>query len=173
MMVELARELKDSKLVQLGQIANITGLSENYLAQLAIPLKKEGLLVGVSGKNGGYHLSRPANKISVFEIVKSVLGHTNLVECVGNPAICLNSSFCEARLIWVIMGESIAKTLKKFTIADMIEKNFGSDLRESNPELALLRPDEVMAEMDEETILGCPVKIKKRRKKTKRNKNQQ
>jgi len=60
MMIELARELKNKKLVHLRQIAEITGLSENYLAQLAIPLKNNGLLVGISGKKGGYHLSRPA-----------------------------------------------------------------------------------------------------------------
>ena len=135
MMVEMARELKNADLVRIGKIAGITGLSENYLAQLAIPLKKNGLLVGVSGKNGGYHLSRPAEKISLYDIIHSVLGNTHLVECVGNPSICLNSSFCEARLIWVLLGDNISSTLKKFTIADMINKEFGDGLRKSYPEI--------------------------------------
>jgi len=104
LMVELARELRKDRLVHLGRISGITGVSENYLAQLAIPLKNEGMLIGVSGKKGGYHLSRPPEEIRIGDIVRAVDGQISLTDCVNNPDICLNSSFCEARMIWVILS---------------------------------------------------------------------
>ena len=57
-MVELARELQSNELVHLGKIARITGLSRNYLSQLAISLKNASLIVGVSGKKGRDALPR-------------------------------------------------------------------------------------------------------------------
>jgi len=164
MMVELARELKTENLVRLGKIAQITGLSENYLAQLAIPLKGEGLLVGVSGKYGGYRLSKSADKIYVSDVLDAVIGKINLVECAADPSICLNSSFCETRLIWVLLKESISDILKKYTLADLIDKGYHQKMRNFYPGIKLLHPDEVMAGMDDDVTSGCPVQIKPRKK---------
>jgi len=160
MMVELARELKTNQLVRLGKIAQITGLSVNYLAQLAIPLKAKGLLVGVSGKYGGYRLSRSANQILISDVVGASIGKINLVECVGDPSICLNSSFCETRLIWVILNESFIDALKKYTLADLINKGYREKMRKNYPNISLLHPDKIMASMDDEVILGCPMQVK-------------
>lgn len=159
MMVELARELKAERLVHLGKIARITGLSENYLAQLAIPLKSEGLLVGVSGKKGGYHLSRGPEKIRLSEIIRAVIGPIEFTECVNNPDLCLNSSSCEARMIWVILSGTIMDIMDKFTLADLIDQARVENIRDGYSHLPLLFPDRVMAGMENENMLpGCPMK---------------
>jgi len=148
MMVELARELKTEKLVHLGRIARVTGLSENYLAQLAMPLKNEGLLVGISGKSGGYHLGREPEKIKLFEIVRAVIGPIEFTDCVNNPDLCLNSSDCEARMIWVILSGTMTEILDKFTLADLIDKEKLDSIKETYAHFPLLFPDRVMAEAD-------------------------
>jgi len=160
MMIELARELKNKKLVHLRQIAEITGLSENYLAQLAIPLKNNGLLVGISGKKGGYHLSRPAKEIKLSEIVRAVVGPFDLTECVSNPSICLNSSFCEARVIWAILSGSMLEVLDNLRLSDMIDKEKMALVREEYSRMPFINPDRLMAEGIGENIMGCPTKAK-------------
>ena len=146
MIVELARELQNKNLVQLGQVAKITGLSVNYLVQLAIPLKNNGLIVGVSGKKGGYRLARPANEIKVREILEAVQGPMELTECVYNPDICLNSSFCEARMVWVVASEKMMQIFDEYTLADLIDKNYKDKMRKKYPEMKLLNPDKYLAE---------------------------
>ena len=158
MMVELSRELRKEQLVQLGKIAKITGLSENYLAQLAIPLRSNGLLIGVSGKNGGYKLSRPASSITIKEIVESVIGPMNLTDCIENPDICMNSSFCETRMIWAILSGLMTETLGKYTLEDMIDKERTSEIREEYSYLPLLDPDRIMSATDSFESSGCPAK---------------
>jgi len=121
MMIELARALKKERLVHLGQVAKVTGLSTNYLAQLAIPLKSNGLLIGVSGKRGGYQLGKPAEEIAINEILQALQGPVSLTDCVLRPDICLNSSFCEARMIWVIASHKMMEVLKETSLADLID----------------------------------------------------
>ncbi len=159
MMVELAKELKNQRLVHLGRISQITGLSENYLAQLAIPLRNEGLLIGVSGKGGGYYLARPPEQIRVGEIVKAVIGQINLTDCVSNPDICMNSPFCEARLIWVILSGEMNGLLNSFTLADLIDKAQLEEIKKEHKHLPLLNADKYMSNgtYEDGVPAGCPV----------------
>jgi len=156
MMIELARELRKEEIVRLGKIAKITHLSEKYLAQLAIPLKKAGLIVGVSGKKGGYHLGRNPGEIKVGEIVDSLTGKFYLTDCVNSPEICLNCSFCEARIIWTILSGRISEFLDGITLADMIDKDYVKDIRKEYAHLPLLNPDQILAETDINIRGACP-----------------
>jgi len=156
-MIELARELKNSQLVHLGKISKITGVSENYLAQLAIPLRNDGLIIGVSGKRGGYHLTRPPEKITVADIVKAVDGPMTMTDCVMNPDICLNSSFCEARMMWVILSDAMEKLLHRYTLADMIDKKKIGEIREEYSHLQLLDADKFLSTADAKSEGSNPV----------------
>ena len=168
LMVELARELKKEDIVQLKKIAKITHLSENYLAQLAIPLKGAGLIIGVSGKKGGYLLGRLPEGIKIREIINALTGPIGLTDCVNNPEICLNYSFCEARMIWTILSGKIQEILDKFTLADLINKDRIEAIRKEYSRMPLLNPDLVLAESDAETTDICPTT--KKQGKTKRKK---
>jgi Rrf2 family protein len=144
MMVELGRELKKKDLVHLGKIARITGLSDNYLAQLAMSLKNNGLLIGVSGKKGGYRLGRPAEEIKLGEIIEAVIGPINLTECVEHPEICMNASFCESRIIWTIVSSRVLETLNEFTLADLISREWLPEMKKKYASIPLVNPDEIM-----------------------------
>ncbi|MCP4580699.1 MAG: Rrf2 family transcriptional regulator [candidate division Zixibacteria bacterium] len=156
MMVELARCLEKEPLVNLKQIAKITKISDNYLAQLAISLKNHGLVLGISGKKGGYRLARPANEITIGEVIQAVSGPLTITECVNHPDICLNSSFCEARAIWVLINDSVVQVMNRYSLAQLINKNWLSDIKQRHTEIQLLNPDVVMAENSDEYLLGCP-----------------
>ncbi len=155
MMIEFARELKKERIVHLGKIARITGLSENYLAQLTSPLKGAGLLIGVSGKKGGYMLGRPAESIQIGEIIKAYVGPVSAADCVQSPDLCLNSSFCEARLIWTIASARMQEVFDSFTLADMVDKNRIEDIKKEYGRLPLINPDAVIS--GRSTEIAMPV----------------
>jgi Rrf2 family protein len=157
MMVELARLLEKERLVHLGRIARITGLSENYLAQLAISLKNHDLLIGVSGKKGGYQLAKPADEIKISEIIQAVSGPLAATDCVDHPEICLNSSFCEARALWVLISHSVINVLNNHSLADLITKGWLAELRGNHPDIELLNPDIILSNNNVENFQGCPV----------------
>lgn len=142
MMVELARALQEKPLVHLGEVARTTGISTNYLAQLAMPLKNNGLLVGVSGKGGGYSLGRPAEEIRISEIIEAVQGPTALTDCTVNPDLCMHAPFCDTRMIWVIAGHKLHEVFEQFSLADIIRKGFRQDTLREYSSIPLLNPEE-------------------------------
>jgi len=163
LMVELGKELKTEKLVHLGKIAQVTGLSENYLAQLAIPLKSEGLLIGVSGKKGGYHLSRNPDKIKLSQIICAVIGPIEFTECVNNPELCMNASSCEARSVWTILSGAMMDILNKYSLADLIDQDRHETMRGNFSHLPLLFPgdsDSKSEDLLESAEPGCPMIVK-------------
>ncbi len=160
-MVELARELKKNKIVQLKTIAKITHLSEKYLAQLAIPLKEAGLIIGVSGKKGGYLLGSKPEKIKIRQIVSALIGPISLTDCVNSPEICLNYSFCEARTIWTILSGRMHEILDEFTLADLINKDSMKAIGDDYSRMPLLDPDLVLAKDNFEATDICPTKKRK------------
>lgn len=50
------------------------GISLSYLEQIFALLKRAGLVMGVRGPGGGYHLSRSPSQIPLHEIVEAVEG---------------------------------------------------------------------------------------------------
>ena len=158
LMVELARELEKEKLVRLGKIAKITGLSENYLAQLAIPLKNNGILLGISGKNGGYRLAKPADQIKISEIIRAVGGPLTITDCVANPDICMNSSFCETRVVWLILSDMMAEFLENHSLKDLIDKTKFAQMCEKYSSLPLFQNSKITTNPLSFTS-GCPNEV--------------
>ncbi|MBA3468391.1 MAG: Rrf2 family transcriptional regulator, partial [Herpetosiphonaceae bacterium] len=54
-------------LIQSHDIADRQGISENYLNQLLIGLRKAGLIMSVRGPQGGHQLARPPQAISLLD----------------------------------------------------------------------------------------------------------
>ncbi len=118
-MICFSRESRDGKPVKLADVARRTELSHRYLEQVAISLKNAKLLKGMSGKNGGHILARPAEKIKLGEIVEAAIGEVNVVDCVLDPDICMRSEKCECRDLYCLLNKRIRDTLNEFTLADL------------------------------------------------------
>ncbi len=64
----------EDKPVASHHIARARGIPELFLLKILKPLVSARILRSVKGPNGGYRLARPANKITVLEIVEAVDG---------------------------------------------------------------------------------------------------
>ena len=159
LMVELARLQQEDKLIQLKKIAHITGLSNNYLGQLTMSLRNDGLLIGISGKKGGYRLARPAEDISLREIVRALHGPVFATDCVINPHTCLNAEFCEARTVWALLTHRVQELLESYTLADLIDPGWMQRLKENHPEVRYLHLARMVNGSSGDIPPGCPSEI--------------
>jgi len=121
MMVEIAISSNGSNKISLLEVARRTNISRRYLEQLAIALKNASLIKGVSGKGGGYMLSKPANKIQIGEIVEASIGPVNIVDCVLQPEQCLQADTCVCRPIYKNINQRITAVLHDFSLADLAD----------------------------------------------------
>ncbi|MEW6363776.1 MAG: Rrf2 family transcriptional regulator [Acidobacteriota bacterium] len=157
MMVELARESRGGTPVTLNRVARITGLSEGYLGQLVLLLKTASLVIGISGKNGGYVPARPPGEIKLIEVIRALQGPINLAECADHPEICLNSCFCETRVIWVLLNHRILEVLEQYTLKDLTDRARMAEIRKKNANVPMLDADLALADAEFGQDQGCPI----------------
>lgn len=107
----------------LKEVSRSQEISEKYLGQIIMPLKAAGLVKSYRGAHGGYTLQRDPEKITVREIVSTLEGDLNLVECVTNPGSCSRFEQCVTQQVWCQVARSIADTLEGITLADLVQRH--------------------------------------------------
>ncbi len=110
-MAELARS--GDRPLPVKEIAERRGIPDQFLEQLFSTLRRSGLLTSHRGSKGGYTLSRPAEEITILEVVQALDGK------VGQEAD-------EAGGIWADGIVALRKVFSETTIAD-IERREAED----------------------------------------------
>src|ERR1700759_1697339 len=64
-----------------GEIAEEFGISRNHLAKVVRDLADGGFITTQRGVGGGFSLARPAQAITLGEVVRALEGTSALVEC--------------------------------------------------------------------------------------------
>lgn len=70
----LARHRPEEPPVRIREIAESHAIPERYLVQILLQLKGAGLVVSTRGAAGGYRLARPADRISLGEVLAAIDG---------------------------------------------------------------------------------------------------
>jgi Rrf2 family protein len=111
------------------QIAESTGISEGYLEQLFIPLRKAGIVQGIRGPQGGYLPGREPDKISVGDILRTVEGSLEPVACVSSDG-CPIKSNCPSAHTWSELYHEISDCVDSISLADLVEAYYAMDKME-------------------------------------------
>ncbi len=112
--------LPEETLVSTREISAETGISDGYLEQLFIPLKKAGIISGVRGAQGGYRLGKPAGDITVGDILRAVEGPLAPVACLESES-CSSESVCKTRYTWGKLYTEIQECIDAIRISDLVD----------------------------------------------------
>lgn len=120
--------------IPLRQVAQLEDISEQYLEQIFVDLRKEKLVAGVRGASGGYRLSRPADEITTGDILRAVEGPIAPVECVrqNQAGTCERANVCVTRELWKRLRDSMSAVLDYTTLADLAKMTVQSDVKEDD-----------------------------------------
>jgi Rrf2 family protein len=108
-------------------LAERTGLPQPYLEQILLSLKGVGLVRSKRGVGGGYVLARPAESITLAEIVAAVDGPISAGDF-GLPhqdGACDHEGQCVLLGVWADVGNHMREHLSSFTLADMVDQARG------------------------------------------------
>jgi len=123
-MIDMAKS-EDKGPIATHTIAERQGISERYLEQLMVPLKRAGLVKSIRGSQGGYILGKSPDCITAGDIIRVLEGPIAPVECVSesNPEACDRADFCVTRVIWTKVRDSIAEVLDSYSLADLVQES--------------------------------------------------
>jgi Rrf2 family protein len=105
-----------------AEIAEKNQIPRKFLDAILLELKNAGLLSSKKGKGGGYHLARPADKITAGQIIRILDGALAPIACASRSAYkpcadCPDEDACAVRDIMLDVRDSIALILDRTSIA--------------------------------------------------------
>jgi Rrf2 family transcriptional regulator, iron-sulfur cluster assembly transcription factor len=95
-------------------------IPESFLAKIFQNLVHAELVVSQRGAHGGFSLARPADQITVREVVEAIDGPIALNGCVLRPEDCRRSAECRMHEVWVLAQERMMDVLGEVTLADLV-----------------------------------------------------
>lgn len=125
--------------ITLANISHDQGISNSYLEQLFARLRKHGLVKGVRGPRGGYRLARPAQEITVADIISAVDESVDNTRCRGKEN-CQDGERCLTHELWMELSASLFDFLNAITLAQYIERPAVRDIAERYQAIANEQP---------------------------------
>jgi Rrf2 family protein len=115
-MVYLA-QLGSADRASTGQIAKEKSIPPSFLAKIVSQLSVAGLLQTSRGAHGGVSLAKPAEAISLLDVVQAIDGPILLNDCVGESSTCEYDDSCPLKPVWCDAQRMLIDQLSKANFA--------------------------------------------------------
>jgi len=114
-------------------IAAANQIPRKFLDAILLELRNAGILTSKKGKGGGYHLARPAEKITAGQIIRILDGPLAPIACASRTAYqrctdCPDEDACAIRDIMLDVRDSISLILDRTSIAALCSRGHRGQL---------------------------------------------
>ena len=113
--------------VTIAAIGERRHLSSAYLEQIFGKLRRAGLLEGIRGPTGGYRLSKPADQITVMQILDAVDASLEKSVCEKDRDCCDGEGECITFDLWDRLNEEMRRFLSGITLKGLAEQKLLKD----------------------------------------------
>jgi Rrf2 family protein len=101
------------------RLAQAQDIPPNFLENILVDLRNAGLVASKRGAEGGYWLARPADEISLADVIRAVDGPLANVRGVRSELVKYHGSAERLRDVWVAVRASLRAVLEQVTVADV------------------------------------------------------
>jgi Rrf2 family transcriptional regulator, cysteine metabolism repressor len=115
-MLDLAVQ-RERGLVPIQAIAARQHIPQRYLEQVLLALKRAGLVISKRGSSGGYHLTRPADEITVGDVLRAVEGTAAPFEALTGRRQPTDGR--ELVDLWSEISEAVSNVVDRLTFGEL------------------------------------------------------
>ena len=124
-MLALARA-PGGQLLSVRRIAEEMAIPVRFLPQVMGDLVAAGLVEATTGRAGGYRLARPADAITLLDVVEAVEGDSRRRTCVLRGGPCGLDGFCDVHDVFFAAQDAMLNALAAARIAELPVRRGGS-----------------------------------------------
>jgi Rrf2 family protein len=117
--------------VKRREIADRMDIPYPFLGKIGPTLAAAGILRIAQGTKGGYALRKPAEDISLLEVVEALDGAILLNDCLMGEGVCRRSPTCPVHEVWAEARDNLRRTLGAANFADLVRR--GNCLMDDEP----------------------------------------
>jgi Rrf2 family transcriptional regulator, iron-sulfur cluster assembly transcription factor len=104
------------------QIAAAMDIPGQFLGKIAQQLARAGYIEIIQGARGGLKLVVSPEKLTLLDVVETVIGEIFLNDCLLRPDSCNRSNSCAAHRVWFKARNQLRATLREATFADLLNE---------------------------------------------------
>ena len=101
------------------RIAQAQEIPLKFLENILLELRHAGIVRSQRGVEGGYWLARPAEEVSLAEVIRAVEGPIANVRGVGPQDVEYGGAAGRLREVWIAVRASLRSVLEETTLADL------------------------------------------------------
>jgi len=101
------------------QLATAQKIPPKFLESILAQLRSSGLVASQRGAEGGYQLARPAEEISVADVIRELEGPIATVRGVRPDELEYDGAAAGLRDVWLELRTQIRGVLEQTTLADI------------------------------------------------------
>jgi Rrf2 family protein len=119
-MLELASA---DRLVKGEQLATAQGIPQKFLESILLDLRHAELVSSRRGVEGGYTLGRPADEISLADVIRAVEGPIATVRGVRPDDVRYDGPAQALSQVWIDLRGAMRGVLEETTLADVVARS--------------------------------------------------
>jgi len=95
---------------------------EHFLSKILQSLARSGLIAAHRGMMGGYELARPAESVTLLDVVEAMEGPLVLNVCVAEGPTCQRKGWCSVHRVWADAQNALTAVLRAATLKQLAEE---------------------------------------------------
>ncbi|HEV7769317.1 MAG TPA: Rrf2 family transcriptional regulator [Solirubrobacterales bacterium] len=103
-----------------GVLAEAQDIPLQFLEHILLELKHNGIVRARRGAKGGYWLAKPADEVSVADIVRAVEGPIAHVQSTPPEDIEYRGNSEPLQKVWIAVRANLRAVLEEVTLADLV-----------------------------------------------------
>jgi Rrf2 family protein len=115
-----ALETENGRAVTRDQMAASQEIPIAFLENILLELKRGGIVRSVRGQQGGFRLARPADQITVADVIRTLEGPLASVRGMRPEELQYRGAASALPTVWVALRFRLREVLEGVTVADLV-----------------------------------------------------
>lgn len=111
------------------RLAEAQDIPLQFLEHILLELKHAGIVRARRGAKGGYWLARPADEVTIADIVRAVEGPIAHIQSTPPEAIEYRGNAEHLQEVWIAVRASLRTVVEHVTLADLVSGQLPSDVQ--------------------------------------------
>lgn len=114
-----AQAAPDGGPVKGEDVSRAQGIPLKFLENILVDLRQAGIVNSRRGPDGGYWLARPANEVTVADVIRAAEGPLASVRGEKPEDLGYDGAAESLREVWIALRSSLREVLEQVTLADI------------------------------------------------------
>ena len=119
-LIEIAGH-RDRSPLSAEEIGRLQDIPHGFLQAILADLRRAGIVVSQRGQSGGWRLARPADDVSVADVIRAVDGPLVSVYGLRPESVSYNETAVVLQRVWIAARSSLREVFEGVSIQDLAD----------------------------------------------------